>query len=213
MKLIIAAFFIIFQSFYYCQATPAGFTVMEEVTGDLDKDSIPEKVIVYNTSDSTELGTKREIHIFKKTNSTWALWKKSKNAIRSSDEGGVMGDPYGFIEIKKGILIIGHAGGSNWKWNYTDKYRLKNGEFELIGFSYTEGQYCHYFNYIDFNIVTGKYNYKKEYFNCTEDRDESKVTKTEIETCIKKGIKLTLNNRNSQEIRIVTKKYKYAFSI
>ena len=124
-----------------------------------------------------------------------------------------MGDPYGFIQIKKGILIIGHAGGSNWKWSCQDKYRLQNGEFELIGYSSEEGSYCQYFNYIDFNISTGKYIYKKEYFNCNENGDDEKIIKTETEKCSKKGIKLNLNNRNIKKVKIVTFKYKYEFQL
>jgi hypothetical protein len=213
MKYQLLALFIGIFLFSYSQITPEGYTIMEEITGDLNKDSIPEKVIAYNTNHNTDFGTIREIHIFKKTNDNWVLWKKSENAIRKSEEGGTMGDPYGFIQIKKGILIIGHAGGSNWKWSYQDKYRFQNGEFELIGYSSEDGSYCQYFNYIDFNISTGKYNYKKTTYACDENGNDEKISKTEVETCTKKGIKLNLSNRNIKPITIKTVKYKYVFSL
>ncbi len=38
---------------------PAGYKILDEKVGDLDKDSIPEKVIVFDTNDSTDDGTIR----------------------------------------------------------------------------------------------------------------------------------------------------------
>lgn len=122
------------------QLQPAGSTVIETVDGDLDGDKIPEKVIVYNTKDTTDMGNIREIQILKKVNGKWTILEKSRNAVMESRAGGMMGDPYGEIKIEKGILIISQNGGSSWKWNVTDKYRYQNGHFELIGTSSTSGR-------------------------------------------------------------------------
>lgn len=188
--------------------TPKGFEVLAEKVGDLNKDGIDEKVIVYNTNDTTEDGIVRELQIFRLINNEWILWKKSRNAIKKSQEGEMIGDPFVAIDIVKGLLVIHFDGGSSWKWNYTDKYRFQNGEFELIGYTGIYGKLCEYWEDVDFNIVTGKITFKKEYEDCGKDQQ---VYKRENETFFRKGISLNINNRNLKEVKIVSPKYKHEF--
>ncbi|WP_313001078.1 hypothetical protein [Chryseobacterium gleum] len=175
------------------QLQPAGSTVIETVDGDLDGDKIPEKVIVYNTKDTTDMGNIREIQILKKVNGKWTILEKSRNAVMESRAGGMMGDPYGETKIEKGILIISQNGGSSWKWNVIDKYRYQNGHFELIGISSTSGRPGDYWKDIDFNLSTGQLNYSKEVENTAE------YGKSLKETYIKKGVKINLQNRNQEK--------------
>ncbi|QQY31551.1 Uncharacterised protein [Chryseobacterium gleum] len=175
------------------QLQPVGSTVIETVDGDLDGDKIPEKVIVYNTKDTTDMGNMREIQILKKVNGKWTILEKSRNAVMESRAGGMMGDPYGETKIEKGILIISQNGGSSWKWNVTDKYRYQNGHFELIGTSSTSGRPGDYWKDIDFNLSTGQLNYSKEVENTAE------YGKSLKETYIKKGVKINLQNRNQEK--------------
>ena len=103
--------------FFYGNAqkisTPLGWTTIDSLTGNLDDNSLEEKVIIYNTNDSTDFGKHREIRIFKKEKERWVLWESSRTAILKSDDGGMMGDPYGGIEIKNEVLSIHHNGGSS----------------------------------------------------------------------------------------------------
>lgn len=174
---------------------PQGATVIETVDGDLDGDHIPEKVIVYNTKDTTDFGNFREIQILKRVNQKWTILEKSRNAILKSKDGGMMVDPYQSTEIKNGILMITQAGGSSWKWGYTDKYRFQNGHFELIGYSSGSGKPEEYWIDIDFNLSTGKLIFDKE----VENTEEYGNSKSEI--FIKKGIKINLQNRNQEKQR------------
>lgn len=174
---------------------PQGATVIETVDGDLDGDHIPEKVIVYNTKDTTDFGNFREIQILKRVNQKWTILEKSRNAILKSKDGGMMGDPYQSTEIKNGILMITQAGGSSWKWGYTDKYRFQNGHFELIGYSSGSGKPEEYWIDIDFNLSTGKLIFDKE----VENTEEYGNSKSEI--FIKKGMKINLQNRNQEKRR------------
>ena len=48
---------------------PKSFKIIEEIEGDLDKDGISEKVIVYDTEKEIDLGTERQIYIYKKKKS------------------------------------------------------------------------------------------------------------------------------------------------
>ncbi len=181
---------------------PEGFTILEQKTGDLDKDGIDEKVIIYNTPDSTDFGIHREIQILKLVEGKWTVWKKSRSAVLKSGEGGMMGDPYSGIDIIKGILLIHHNGGSSWKWGYVDKYRFQNNEFQLIGHTSSFGKPCEYWGTFDFNLSIGKIIYKKEYENC-ENADQD-ISKTEKETFYRKDIKLNLTNRHNNDIKVVS---------
>ncbi|SDQ10738.1 hypothetical protein SAMN05421664_0515 [Chryseobacterium soldanellicola] len=191
---------IIFSIFCFAQKEfqPAGSEMIESVDGDLDGDQIPEKVIIYNTKDTTDLGNVREIQILKKINGKWTILEKSTKAILESNGGGMMGDPYQSMQIKKGILEITQAGGSSWKWGYTDKYRFQNGHFELIGYSSSYGKPEEYWTDVDFNLSTGQLTFEKEVENTSE------YGKSKNETLVKKGLKINLQNRNLKEQRKIT---------
>jgi len=197
MKITFCFLSIIFSTFCFAQKEfqPKGSETIETVDGDLDGDNIPEKAIIYNTKDTTDYGNIRELQILKKINGKWTVLEKSRNAVLSSNAGGMMGDPYQSTEIKKGILEITQAGGSSWKWGYTDKYRFQNGHFELIGYSSSSGKPEEYWTDVDFNLSTGQLKFEKEVENTQE------YGKSKNETFIKKGLKINLQNRNLEEQR------------
>lgn len=197
------------QSYSQSIPVPSDYSIIDSVFGDLDKDGLEELVVAYNTDLKDEIndGVKRELIIYKKKNSNWAVWQKSMQALYGSRAGGMMGDPFGDIEIEKGILNISQNGGSSWKWSHTDKYRYDGKEFRLIGYVSNYGKPCEYWEDVDFNIVTGKIIVKKEYENC--DTENQEVYKRQNETFIKKGINLTLQNRSEREIKIISPKYKH----
>ena len=185
---------------------PDNYTIVEQVLGDLDKDSVKELVVAYNAGPTDEFnGVTRELIIYKLENDKWVEWVKSKQALYGSQDGGMMGDPFEKIEIKNGLLLISHYGGSNWKWAFTDKYRFQNGDFHLIGFSSLSGMYCEYWKDVDFNLSTGKMIVKKEFEKC-ETQDQI-IYKKENEIFYKKDLKVTLQNRLEKEIKITTPKY------
>ena len=190
---------IVFSTFCFAQKEfqPIGSAIIDSIDGDLDGDKIHEKVIVYDTKDTTDMGTVREIQVLKKKGGKWSILEKSRNVILESKGGGMMGDPYQSIEIKKGILLITQAGGSSWKWGYTDKYRFQNGHFELIGYDSSYGKPEEYFTDIEYNLSTGLLTFSKEVEN-TGEYGESKK-----EAFIKKGLKINFQNRNQKEQRAI----------
>lgn len=143
-----------------------------EAAGDLDKDGIPEKAVVYNTSRHSDSGYVRVLHIYKQKHGNWELWQKSESAILKSEEGGMMGDPFESLEIQNGILKIYHSGGSSWKWSEQHKYRFQNGDVYLIGVTSTNGKPCEYWASFDYNLLVGKAVYIKEFENCNEDGEQ-----------------------------------------
>lgn len=191
---------------------PKNYTVVDTVSGDLNKDNIKELVVAYNTKTATEEyeNLPRELVIYKLQNGNWTVWKKSQQALLGSQDGGMMGDPYAGMEIKNNVLQVSHYGGSSWKWGYTDKYRYQKSDFYLIGYSSEGGKMCEEWTDLDFNLSTGLLTVEKKYNDCGEEQDqEEKTSETESETIYKKGLKITLEKRNSREIKIVTPKYKF----
>lgn len=129
--------------------------IIQEVTGDLDKDGISEKVIVFETNRKQELGTERDLEIYKMEDGQWKLWFQSSKAIMKSLEGGTLGDPFQGIAIKNGLLLIEHYGGSNLRWSYTHKYRFQNKIFSLIGVT-TQNSSGEDNEIFDYNLLNGK---------------------------------------------------------
>ncbi|WP_300565064.1 hypothetical protein [Flavobacterium sp.] len=186
-------------------------SVLVEIYGDLDRDKIDEKITVVELNEEGNDGKIRVLNIFKKKNNQWKLWHSSNTAILGSEGGGMMGDPFfdKSIGILNGVITIDHNGGSSWKWSTVHKYRLKNNEFELIGYSTHYGKLCEYWAEFDYNLSTGKINYKKEYETCDEKTEDSTISKVEDEVFYKKLKKLpNLKNINKVQIKITTPKYK-----
>lgn len=150
----------------------SSFKKLGEAIGDLDKDDVAEKVIVYNTPRQVDMGTEREIHIFKKKNGSWELWHKSIGAVLPSEHGGMMGDPFESINVERGAIVIKHFGGSNQKWAYTHRFRYQNDSWELIGATIKSITPCQYFDKFDYNLSLGKYIYTLENTRCNSNGKE-----------------------------------------
>ena len=134
---------------------PVGFKIVAQNKGDLDKDGIAELVVLFDTPKQTDLGTARQIYIYKKAATNWVVWHKSKGGVLSSEHGGVMGDPFDGMEINHGVLIISHQGGSVDKWTYTHRYRYQNNMWCLIGANVTWGR-ADQVSSMDYNLSTGE---------------------------------------------------------
>ena len=194
------------------EGIPKQYRPIREISGDLNKDGVDERIVVYNMKETEDdvNGINREIIIFRNENEKWISWHRSTKAIGNSKDGGMMGDPFEDIEIKNGVLIISHSGGSSWKWSHQDKYRFQNGRFELIGYSSNSGKLCEYWQDFDFNIVIGKIIVTKEYERCDDDEGPQVVYKKENETFSHKLKKqVFLENRKDVEIKIISPRYKH----
>lgn len=145
---------------------PKGYKKLVEVNGDLDKDDIEEKVFVFDTPEEGDLGTIREVRIYLKGLKGWKLWYKARNAVLSSQHGGVMGDPFQDLKIERGCIVINHFGGSRQKWTYTHRYRYQKGDWKLIGTTAVSNDPCKEVETFDYNLSSGNVNYQKAYENC-----------------------------------------------
>lgn len=211
----IAVFFLLTTTQAQKGLLPAQYNSIAEVYGDLNKDGVDEKVVVYNVREQKDAMDEvdRELVIFRKAAGAWTIWQRSLKAVGNSRAGGMMGDPFQQVEVKNGVLLITEAGGSSWKWGHTDKYRFQNGRFELIGYSSHYGRNCEHWTDVDYNIMTSKIELKKEYESCGDnDEEEPEITKRENETfTYRLTKKITLQNRKDIEVKITSPRYKHEF--
>lgn len=161
--------------------SPATYRNIGEVKGDLDGDEIPELVVVYDTAKQDELGTQRELHIFKKKEDNWNLLHKSIGPVLPSMAGGMMLDPFENITIENGVIIVHHFGGAREKWSYTHKFRFQNDNWYLIGATIEYSIVCEETSSYDYNVSTGKVNFENTKESCDADgnaKGKPKVTKS-----------------------------------
>ncbi len=202
--------FLLMGGFTWAQEipTPENYTLLDTVTGDLDNDGVNELVAAYDTGPEDPInGVSRELIIYKSDNNDWKVWKKSAQALYGSLEGGMMGDPYAYMEINHGILSIYHEGGSSWKWNHTDQYRFQCGDFYLIKYISFSGKPCEYFESAEFNLLSGRLTYSKEYEDCESMDPESGETLSEV--FFEKDIQISMENRREKEIKLVSPTHGY----
>lgn len=126
-----------------------------EVEGDLNKDSLPDKVIV--TQDTVHENAPYRLQVFfKEPSGQYKLIVTSTKIIEpqypDGRDGYSTGNRFGEVSIKKGILGIRF---DLLRGNYEHKFRFQKGNFELIGYSefYSNGQ--GEASTIDFNLSTG----------------------------------------------------------
>lgn len=127
--------------------------VVYEIYGDLNKDNLPDMVIVReNTSDKRRPNL---LEIFFQTKN--GAYQK----VLSSTKAVMERFPYGDartetvledLQIKDGVLIFTNQ---LMKGNLTHKFRYQNGEFELIGFSSNTAG-AGYLESVDYNLSTGE---------------------------------------------------------
>ncbi len=204
-----------------------------ETNGDLDKDSIDEKVIVYKlknpvykvdsqTRDTTKF--EYELVIFKFVDKKWVIWQRSINAVFEiesyiRDSNQINNDQVFDINIQKGILIISYGqgiGGNNTRSDYVYKFRFQNNEFQLIGYTSSGGQFARGCTFEDCNLSTGKIEVSEQiadYANTNSESNEKIISNKHEIFYYKFKEKVNLQNIYEKSIRIVSPKYKLQINI
>jgi hypothetical protein len=139
---------------------PAGWTVVEEASGDLNQDGIDDAALVIEGPASNEEDEKpRALLVLLKDkgmNDLYTQASRSDKVILGSQLGGALGDPLANLVIEKGVLRIDFYGGSREKWSTTHRYWYKAADQSVyvIGATYTIEADTYQETY-DYNISTG----------------------------------------------------------
>lgn len=143
---------------------PVNYRIHDEITGDVNKDGIPDKILVMvHNSEPKEAGAinpdnipARKLLILLAKSGQFQKVMETDSAIMCRDCGGMMGDPYQSIKIERNSFLISHFGGSREKWGYDHRFQLRTGKWQMTGITETEydsltGQEIK----IDTNLLTG----------------------------------------------------------
>lgn len=146
-----------------------------EVSGDLNKDNLADKIIV--TQDTLAEIAPYRLQIFlAQPNKTYKLYVTSTKLIEpkypNGREGFSSGSKLADITIKNNILTIGF---DLIRGTFKYKFRSQNGNFELIG--YTEAQSSGHgrIYFTDFNLSTGIKNEKTQNYETDEIMSNTKT--------------------------------------
>jgi hypothetical protein len=158
MKQFLLTFLIIFQLDSFAQTDTSKLNFdhkVIEVRGDLNKDSLVDKVVV--TQDTLNKNAPYRLQIFfKKPNGQSKLIVTSTKIIEpqypDGRDGYRTGNGFSDVTIKNGVLSVNF---DLLRGHFEHKFRFQNGNFELIGFSevYSDGQGV--MTTTDFNLSTG----------------------------------------------------------
>jgi hypothetical protein len=114
---------------------PEGYSMLNCTAGDLNLDSLEDRVLVLkkngedSTSDVVDHPEKRPLLLLiREPGKTFKLAARSNNAVLCVDCGGMMGDPFQGITIKKGYFSVEHYGGSAWRWSRVITFKYSKEE-------------------------------------------------------------------------------------
>ena len=121
---------------------PPGWKVEQTVPGHLDDNNLADLVLILikNNFWETELfeDSNRQLLLLSQTSpKKYDILLKNSGAILCARCGGMLGDPLQSIEIKNKVLIITHYGGSRDRWGMVHRYRFQQGNWYLIGATYS----------------------------------------------------------------------------
>lgn len=127
---------------------PKGYVLFEQVSGDLNKDGLADKVLIIKGTDKSKVvqdeyrgaldRNRRGIIILFNQKDHYALAVKNYNCFSSeNEEGGVYFAPELSVDVNKGNLYVHYGHGRYGYWAYT--FRFKDNDFELIGYDESNG--------------------------------------------------------------------------
>ena len=158
MRQIILTILFLFQLDSFAQTITKNYNFTHkimEVSGDLNKDSLPDKVVV--TQDTLNENAPYKLQIFfKEPNGQSKLIVTSIKIIEpqypQGRDGYRTGNGFSDVTIKNGILSLNFE---LLRGHYEHKFRFQNGNFELIGFSEVSSDGHGVMETTDFNLSTG----------------------------------------------------------
>lgn len=116
------------------QFIPQGYVLLDSKSGDLNQDGYVDYVIICNSPNEMEDESKRALIILHgQANGSLKMIDRNDNIVMCAQCGGVTGDPFTGITIKKNFFSIEHEGGSSDQWTriITFKYNLDEGRYYI----------------------------------------------------------------------------------
>ena len=123
---------------------PDAFSILDSVSGDLNRDEYKDLLIAYKLINEAEVSdvidnpAKRPLLVYLgQEDGSYVKAARCDYAVMCVDCGGVWGDPYEGLAIKNGYFTVEHYGGSNWRW--TRYITFKYSESDLKWYLHKDG--------------------------------------------------------------------------
>ena len=103
------------QEFY----DPKLYSVLDSAEGDLNLDDFKDKILVLNSVDEEKFpeSARPLLLLTGCKDGSFKLAARNDSIVMCKRCGGVFGDPFDDVVIKKGYFSIEHYGGSAWRWS------------------------------------------------------------------------------------------------
>jgi hypothetical protein len=104
---------------------PAGYALLDSASGDLNQDGFRDYIVVLKNlgEDSLEETARPLIILLGNKQNGLDLYARNDSVVYCKNCGGIFGDPYQGITIKKQYFSIDHYGGSSWRWTRNTTFR------------------------------------------------------------------------------------------
>jgi hypothetical protein len=107
---------------------PSGYRVEAVSKGDLNRDAFLDQVVLLrqlevDTTVAGDEATRPLLLLLGTATHTYTLAARNDNAVLCTGCGGMMGDPFQGIAIKKGYFSLEYYGGSAWRWTHVTTFR------------------------------------------------------------------------------------------
>lgn len=117
------------------QFVPGGYTAIDTTSGDLNLDAYADMILVLKqngedtASDVVEHPLPRPLLILTgQADGSYELAARSDKVVYCIDCGGMMGDPFMGVVIKKGYFSVEHYGGSGWRWTRISTFKYASAD-------------------------------------------------------------------------------------
>ncbi len=140
---------------------PSGWKILATAEGDLNSDGANEVALALTSIDThpadPEAACPRRLLILERHGDQLQRIAQNETMLLGCHDGGMFGDPFERIAIERGVLVIRHYGGSNWRWRLTTRIRWQDGAWTVIGVTRenTATIATNFLQSTDYNVHTG----------------------------------------------------------
>lgn len=123
----------------------AGYEMLDYQVGDLNGDNKPDAILVLKNPGEDSLNeeelSRTLLILIRQANGKLKQALRNDEAIMGRHSGGVFGDPYDGITIKRNGFNISFYGGSSWRWSYNYEFRWNAAKKNWILFKESEANF------------------------------------------------------------------------
>ncbi len=119
---------------------PAGTRVLALDSADLNGDGLRDYVLILEkekalpTDAEIEIGQRPLLVLVQQLGGSLTVAARNDRVVYCSTCGGVFGDPFESLDVKKNRFVVHHYGGSNWRWtvDYSFTWSRLHRTWELV---------------------------------------------------------------------------------